>query len=530
MSTAVLAACGSGPAAAPGAPGYRQLHEKIFSKGCANDACHSGEKGIADLTFADLQGSYDSLIEGVPANGAAAGAGLVRVKPGDAAASFLYMKLTEHGPALTEKSYGAAMPLSGIEPPGEKSLAAIKAWIDAGAPMDGDDFEADLAEHHHEANYVECEATAADEMQKCFKPTPTDGEYLRIYTPPLEIPAGREIMLCSEIDLAIDEPLLIDRAAGQQMNGGHHIAVFTTLAPTGEYAPLDCDDVDMSKLRFVMGAGGAGGLDTTLPDGVGVRVLPGQRLLVQSHYINTTDKPTTVMDAVDLALTTEEESPTLADSFAVIDSDFEIPAKTRGFERVKECRLEQDYDIHMLLGHTHERGVMFRFDLLRGDAEPELLYYATDGKLLRSNPEIKLYHEPLQFKAGDRLRMTCRWDNDDATAVGWPEEMCVTFMYYSPGEGFLTCDSADETPVTIGGGDDKCRKPGDEGNEKGVGKFCSVEGGECVGNGTATLCLENFDSFSNYCTLINCQSDADCGAGAYCAVDPAGSACVPNDC
>ena len=63
-----------------------------------------------------------------------------------------------------------------------------------------------------------------------------------------------------------------------------------------------------------------------------------------------------------------------------------------------------------------------------------------------------------------------------------------------------------------------------------MGKFCSVEGGECVGNGAASLCLESFDSFSNYCTMIDCKADADCGEGAYCAMQEAGSGCVPNGC
>ena len=527
-------ACSPNPAGAPdpaGAPGYRQLHAQIFSKGCASDACHSGPKGIALLSFDDVQASYDLLVNHAPSNGAAATAGLVRVKPGDADASFLYQKLTQHGEDLTALSYGAAMPLSEIEPPGEQSLAAIKAWIEAGAPMDGAEFEADIAEHHHGENYVECEATDAAGMQKCFDPPPP-GDYMRIYTPPLEIPAGKEIMYCSEIEVAIDEPLLINGALGQQMMGGHHIAVFTSLAPTGDPTPINCDDLDMSKMRFVMGAGGAGGLNTDLPDDVAVRVLPGQRLLVQSHYINTTDKPMMAMDATDLALTTAERSPTIADSFAIIDSEFKIPAGAKKYTRVKECKLDKDLDIHLLLGHTHEHGVLFQLDLLREGADAEMLYYATDGKLLRSNPEIKLFSSaPYKFRAGDTLRMTCGWDNDTDHDIAWPEEMCVTFMYYSPGIGFMTCDTRDETPqvtgVDDGGG---CRHPGDMGNDMGVGKYCSAEGGECVGNGSATFCLAPFDAGAPYCSIINCKDDSECGSGATCVIEDAGGACVPDDC
>ena len=66
-------------------------------------------------------------------------------------------------------------------------------------------------------------------------------------------------------------------------------------------------------------------------------VIPkGRRIVVQSHYINVTNEPVTVMDAVDLEITTEDESPTVADPFSVIDSEFEVPAGAENYTRVKE--------------------------------------------------------------------------------------------------------------------------------------------------------------------------------------------------
>jgi hypothetical protein len=73
-----------------------------------------------------------------------------------------------------------------------------------------------------------------------------------------------------------------------------------------------------------------------------------------------------------------------------------------------------------------------------------------------------------------------------------------------------------------------CAAPGDTGNEVGVGKFCSAGGGECAGNGSASACLADFamSAFANFCTL-QCQGDAQCGAGAICS---SSGICVPAKC
>ena len=45
--------------------------------------------------------------------------------------------------------------------------------------------------------------------------------------------------------------------------------------------------------------------------------------------------------------------------------------------------------------------------------------------------------------------MTCHWNNLTGHDLTWPEEMCVAFMYYSPGQGFLICDSEEDADIII---------------------------------------------------------------------------------
>jgi len=283
-------------------------------------------------------------------------------------------------------------------------------------------------------------------------------------------------------------------------------------------------------MRFVTGAGGAGGQDLTLPDGIALRISKGQQIIVQSHYINTTIETQFVMDAVDLRLAADQEGLVLADSLAILDSEFEVPVAAENYERVKTCTIDREISLYLLLGHTHDYGVLFRTELLRDGEEPQELYFATDGPTLRDNPYIELFDPPLDLHVGDQLRITCQWTNTEDHALTWPEEMCVAFAYYSPAEGFLICDTQDETPQAIGGATgDGCGVAGDLGNDVGVGLYCTPGGEECADNGAANFCIANF-SDHNYCTIILCSNDEQCGEGAHCASESAGSACVPDYC
>lgn len=511
-------------------PGWRGLHAAVMKTSCAVGACHDGPKGIGGLSFETAEDSYAALVGMPPTNGAAASDGFLLVAPGEPERSFLLRKVSKDQEVLEKEAHGAPMPLGNLDRLGPNTLAALTQWIEDGAPLEGADIEPDYLPPPPAENYVQCEATEEMAMRDCFPDAADATENLRLYSPPLTIEPQADVQLCSILNEPLAEDLYLTGATGMQFPGGHHIAIYTAAAAM-EPGVVPCDDIDMSALRFVVGAGGVGGLDTTLPEGIALRVPKGQQLIIQSHYINTKLEPAVVMDGVDIDLTTPDAGNALADSFAMIDSEFEIPPFTFGYERVKTCEIVQEMDIVLLIGHTHDFGVLYRLEHETAAGEKTELYYATDGPTLRDNPEVKVYEQPLRLSQGDKLHMTCQWNNDTAHPVGWPEEMCVAFTYYTPGNGWLICDTEDSSPRVLGGGDgDGCKSPGDEGNELGVGTYCTIDGTECMGNGDANFCLTNFSSKNNYCSIILCTSDEQCGEGASCVEEGPGSACVLDEC
>lgn len=524
----VSLSCTAEPEPEPTVPGFRQLNESVFQVQCATAACHSGP-GIAGLSFDDTETAYEHLINGDPVNAPAHFDGMSLVVPGDLDNSFLLAKLTMSQSELGAHGYGNTMPMAATEIPGPNSLQAIRDWIDAGAPLDGAAVEADLQPTQDDA-YVDCDATTEAEMQACFGEPPDPEIALRLFTKPMVIPPGQEVLMCNYLELTTTEQLLFKEVRGAQLHGGHHSAVFVSIAPKPDAPSEPCGD-DMADLQFVGAAGGAGGSFSDLPEGVALHVEPNNQFVIQSHYINTGDEPITVMDMVDLYYTDLVESPTIIDPLAILYDALDIPVGADDYALTTECTLQEPLDVYMILGHTHEHGVLLEFEHTpAGETESELLYRATDGKLLRENPEIKVYDTPLHFEAGDQLRLTCTWDNETDHVLGWPEEMCVGLIYYGPGQGWLVCNQDDGSPVQLGGDGPGCVPTDAPGNAEGVGEACTVDGNECADNTPANLCLAQFDAQANFCTFFGCTADAECGEGANCINQMGVDLCIPTSC
>ena len=511
--------------------GFRSIFQGYIKSNCSQEACHGGNKGIAGLRLVEVEEAYQQLIDINPTNAVAMEKGLKRITPYSLANSFLWHKINHTQDELSQKGWGAVMPMSSSRILDEESTLLIAHWIEAGAPLEGkEDVQWNTIEKASDDQYIQCDARTSEEMKNCFTANSIPNS-LRLYTPPLTIPPHSEQLICSYLSMPIDQPLFVNRTLGQQMIGGHHAAVFLAVAPSDE-VPHPCRDDEMSNFRFAAGAGGGGGQDTQLPSGVALRIDPGQQFVIQSHYLNPSDQEITVMDAVDLVLLTEEEVQHKVDPFAIIHGGFEIPAQTQGFSVKKRCRLEQDIDVYMLLGHTHDYGVLFEVyhhSMLLD--EPRKLYHATDGPLLRDNPEIKYFDPPLPFLAGDEIEVHCMWDNTTEISLGWPEEMCVALMYYGPGEGWMTCDENDEVASVATSNDEQgCVSEGTLGNALGVGEICTASGGECADNEQAKMCLAVFDARANFCSFLGCSTDEECGQGALCLAQGPSSACVPLEC
>ena len=77
-----------------------------------------------------------------------------------------------------------------------------------------------------------------------------------------------------------------------------------------------------------------------------------------------------------------------------------------------------------------------------------------------------------------------------------------------------------------------CGKPGDTGNELGVGKFCATLD-DCANNGSSGLCSNLGDATTFFCTKFCSAATgaADCGTGATCTCNSSNQCgCTPDTC
>jgi hypothetical protein len=110
---------------------FSTLQAEIFTPKCTLSSCHSAAFHAGELVL-EAGTAHADLTEGPVLQAAAASEGRQLVVPGDAAASFLWMKLQ---PGLDAR-YGVLMPQGSTQGLPDEDLALIERWIEAGAQAD----------------------------------------------------------------------------------------------------------------------------------------------------------------------------------------------------------------------------------------------------------------------------------------------------------------------------------------------------------------------------------------------------------
>lgn len=110
---------------------FAWLHAKVFAPTCANSGCHDGS---FEPHFSTISASYNTLVNHPVIANDAAFSFSYRVVPGNAQASMLFERMINEIPNTS-----GMMPLvvdadSDWDEKREEYLAAINAWINAGAP------------------------------------------------------------------------------------------------------------------------------------------------------------------------------------------------------------------------------------------------------------------------------------------------------------------------------------------------------------------------------------------------------------
>lgn len=270
-------------------------------------------------------------------------------------------------------------------------------------------------------------------------------------TPDWTIPAFSDKQFCYA--MTYDGPDVgITAQFNYQSPNGHHVTIYGTTQTVRDLpdgTSWDCttpESMDMGNLEPIIIGGdiayGPEGVlnQFTLPAGMGAALNSGQRVVIQSHYLNATDVDVLVKDEVQLTVAPEEEITTWAAPFAHSIQDFKIPAGAVDYTATFDCAWEQPYTVLYLGGHMHEWGKRFKTERTRADVKDTIYEIATWDPVFRDAPVYQQYDDgEFTVEAGDVYTTTCVWTNDTSTDLPFPNEMCVTFGMVYPSKVPIVC-------------------------------------------------------------------------------------------
>lgn len=297
-------------------------------------------------------------------------------------------------------------------------------------------------------------------------PPPPDGQGVQ-FQMTHTIPAGVEGEWCRFVQAPAAE-LLVYRDEVRFSAGSHHFLLYETAYDTiptvnddgtavDTTGVFDCSDgptAGWSVTRLIGGSqNGDGDSILDFPAGVALSVRPGAVLLMNAHYLNTTDGPLTPEVRINLWTRPSAEVTTEGDILFLYNPVIKVAAGGTGRARWR-CPVARDITITNVQSHMHRRGVGYQ---ARVDDGP-VIY---DNDAWQDVP-VERFANGLAVPAGAVLDYQCDYQNAEARTVyqgtRTTDEMCMLIGSYYPADRNLSnCLDANGAPA-----------------------------GEWIGNGTAT--------------------------------------------
>jgi hypothetical protein len=230
------------------------------------------------------------------------------------------------------------------------------------------------------------------------------------------------------VRFTVPEDTYVTNIIAQAPLGTHHtLLTFADNAATrGEDGEQNCGVATSGMVMLYASGVGTDPLD--LPEGVGVKIAAGQQIHLNLHLFNATDGELSGETAI-LVKAQPAPPPMLAEMVFAGRFQFFIPADPGPFSVTGGCTSSRDFELFALWPHQHQIGTHQKVTI--------------GGTTLLDTPfsfeEQQYYLVSHRVRQGDRIEVTCTWENDTGRAVTFGEssedEMCFSGMYRYPAEG-----------------------------------------------------------------------------------------------
>jgi hypothetical protein len=194
---------------------------------------------------------------------------------------------------------------------------------------------------------------------------------------------------------------------------------------------------------------GPGGGNASFPEGTGIKIAAGARLVLQIHY-NTSSTPP-APDSTSIALRLEDHVATEAAILPftnpdwVVHSSIRLPPRTRGITR--SFTVDPSPGLGIITGGLISPGDTMKVYWVGmhmhalGTGASLKMEHAKQGEECMLSIDRWNFHwqrtyqftAPKTFAPGDKLSLECEWDNELDHEVRWGEltenEMCIGYLY-----------------------------------------------------------------------------------------------------
>ncbi|WP_437909647.1 hypothetical protein WME95_18225 [Sorangium sp. So ce327] len=256
---------------------------------------------------------------------------------------------------------------------------------------------------------------------------------------------------CTIIDNPFSEPAWITAFEAEVGNPAvvHHMAVYRDLggdagigygvAPGTRAFPCRDPVIELDWQLLHSWAPGVG--VTRLPEGAGVRVEPGEQLVLQMHYFGRRNSEARDRSGYRLELAREApRAEVYMDVFGPVP--FTIPAGAEAHTEQSSAPNEgPPLLVYGVMPHMHVLGRSYRAWIERDGGENEC---AARGEFEFHHQALYMFDEPMRWGTGDRFVTECTWDNtvdsegqfslppvDVPWGEGTNQEMCFVIAYLS---------------------------------------------------------------------------------------------------
>jgi hypothetical protein len=272
---------------------------------------------------------------------------------------------------------------------------------------------------------------AAGEAAREFKLPPLAAGYQRYETAPIDVAVGQSDDWAQWVGGPLDQDYDIIDITGAQSVGGHHALVYATVDAQPAGFTRFWKDEDQISTRLMGGLGGEGGASVNLPPGIVFRAKRGSYIVVQTHYLNASDRPIVGRTVIDMKLAPVDPSRRVASIMSMTSVSIDLAPHVETKIDIR-CEVMRDLQFLQISNHMHEYGTTTFTEFVDPAGAAHMLKkderWSGEWALNPNFTEFAV-ETPGLVPKGSTLHTQCAWNNTTEANVKFPAEMCVFFGF-----------------------------------------------------------------------------------------------------